>query len=72
MPIGGVFTMDERQAALACKLLDAKATIPMHWGTFPVLAKNTESFKEELINHAQGCELLNVAVGESLALEKAN
>jgi L-ascorbate metabolism protein UlaG (beta-lactamase superfamily) len=48
LPVGGVFTMDARQAALACKLLHCKAVIPMHWGTFPVLAQNTAEFKAEL------------------------
>lgn len=36
------------QAALACKLLGCKQVIPMHWGTFPVLAQDTEAFKAEL------------------------
>ncbi|WP_337509566.1 metal-dependent hydrolase, partial [Desulfovibrio sp.] len=48
LPMGGVFTMDARQAALACKLLGCKQVIPMHWGTFPVLAQDTEAFKAEL------------------------
>lgn len=48
LPIGGVFTMDSRQAALACEFLKTKYAIPMHWGTFPVLEQNTDNFKNEL------------------------
>jgi L-ascorbate metabolism protein UlaG (beta-lactamase superfamily) len=35
LPIGGHFTMDPPQAALALELLGAKRCIPCHYGTFP-------------------------------------
>lgn len=38
LPIGDHFTMGPQQAALACRLLKARTVIPMHYGTFPVLA----------------------------------
>ena len=37
LPIGDLFTMDPREAAMACRLLKAKKIIPMHFGTFPPL-----------------------------------
>ena len=37
LPIGDLFTMGPREAALACRLLKPKKVIPMHFGTFPPL-----------------------------------
>src|SRR5450432_311470 len=37
LPIGDHYTMGPREAAYACNLLKAKAVIPMHFATFPVL-----------------------------------
>ncbi len=37
LPIGDLFTMSPREAAVACKLLRPKKVIPMHFGTFPPL-----------------------------------
>jgi L-ascorbate metabolism protein UlaG (beta-lactamase superfamily) len=37
LPIGDHYTMGPREAAYACKLLEPKIVIPMHFGTFPVL-----------------------------------
>lgn len=37
LPIGDHFTMSPREAAYACKLLQPRTVIPMHFGTFPVL-----------------------------------
>jgi L-ascorbate metabolism protein UlaG (beta-lactamase superfamily) len=37
LPIGDLFTMSPREAAVACKLLRPRKVIPMHFGTFPPL-----------------------------------
>lgn len=37
LPIGDLFTMGPREAAVACRLLKAEKIIPMHFGTFPAL-----------------------------------
>jgi len=37
LPIGDLYTMSPREAALACRLLKAKKVVPMHFGTFPPL-----------------------------------
>lgn len=72
LPIGGVFTMDAKQAALACRLLRARSVVPMHWGTFPVLEGNTARFKEQLMNFAPDCRLFDMKPGETLTLETAS
>ena len=67
LPVGGVFTMDARQAALACKLLGCKAAVPMHWGTFPVLAQNAASFMAELERMKLACRCVEMAPGETVS-----
>jgi L-ascorbate metabolism protein UlaG (beta-lactamase superfamily) len=37
LPIGGYYTMDPQQAALACRFLAPETVLPIHWGTFPPL-----------------------------------
>jgi L-ascorbate metabolism protein UlaG (beta-lactamase superfamily) len=37
LPIGDLFTMSPREAAVACRMLKAKRVVPMHFGTFPAL-----------------------------------
>jgi L-ascorbate metabolism protein UlaG (beta-lactamase superfamily) len=37
LPIGDLFTMSPREAAVACRMLKTKKVIPMHFGTFPPL-----------------------------------
>ena len=38
LPIGGHFTMGPREAALAVGLLGVEDVVPIHYGTFPILA----------------------------------
>lgn len=66
LPCGGFFTMDGRQAAEACKLLGVPAMIPMHWGTFPVLAKDTTEAAAHLARIAPACRLVAMQPGESV------
>ncbi len=42
LPIGDLFTMSPREAALACKMLKVETVIPMHFGTFPALTGTPE------------------------------
>ena len=48
LPIGGHFTMDPKEAALATKLVNPKYAIPMHYGTFPPLKGTPEEYNEAL------------------------
>ncbi len=48
LPIGGHFTMDPRSAALAVEFLGVSDVIPMHFGTYPVLAGTPGALRSEL------------------------
>jgi len=48
LPIGGHFTMGPRDAALAVELLGVRDVLPLHWGTFPLLAGTPAALREEL------------------------
>jgi L-ascorbate metabolism protein UlaG (beta-lactamase superfamily) len=64
LPIGGHFTMDPREAAVACELLGAQRVVPCHWGTFPLL-KGTP---DELKQLASGVTVEDIEPGGSLTL----
>ena len=46
LPIGDLFTMSPKEAALACSLLHPKKVIPMHFATFPALGGRPEELAE--------------------------
>jgi L-ascorbate metabolism protein UlaG (beta-lactamase superfamily) len=48
LPIGDLFTMSPREAAVACRLLKAKKVVPMHFGTFPSLTGRPEQLRERI------------------------
>ena len=50
LPIGGWYTMDARQGAMAATLLGVEKVVPIHFGTFPILAGTPD----ELRDHAGG------------------
>ncbi len=46
LPIGDLFTMGPREAAMACRLLRAPRVIPMHFGTFPPLTGRPDELQK--------------------------
>ena len=48
LPIGGHFTMDPPAAARAVELLGCATVVPIHYGTFSVLAGTPDALREEL------------------------
>jgi L-ascorbate metabolism protein UlaG (beta-lactamase superfamily) len=48
IPIGGHYTMDRHDAAVAAGLIGAGTVIPMHFDTFPPIATDVGAFKQEV------------------------
>jgi L-ascorbate metabolism protein UlaG (beta-lactamase superfamily) len=64
LPIGGHFTMDPREAAVALELLGTKRCIPCHYGTFPLLAGTPDELREQ----APDVELIELQPGETTTI----
>ena len=64
LPIGGHFTMDPREAGVACELLGVNRVVPCHYGTFPLLAGTPD----ELRQHAADVEIHAIDPGQSVTL----
>src|SRR5262245_29690775 len=65
IPIGSLYTMGPREAALACRLLGVKAVVPMHHGTFPALT-GTPAQLRELTREIPGLVIHELKPGQSL------
>jgi L-ascorbate metabolism protein UlaG (beta-lactamase superfamily) len=46
LPIGDLFTMSPKEAAVAVELLKPKKVVPMHFGTFPPLTGRPDRLRE--------------------------
>ena len=62
LPIGGHFTMDPREAAVALELLGVDRCVPCHYGTFPIL----RGTPEELRRLAPDVEIIAPQPGETV------
>jgi L-ascorbate metabolism protein UlaG (beta-lactamase superfamily) len=62
LPIGDHYTMGPREAAYACKLLQPKTVIPMHWGTFPVLTGTPDALRKLV----SGVEVVEMKPGQTI------
>ena len=60
--IGGHFTMDPKDAALAARDLGAKTMVPMHFATFPVLPGTPQQLQGELKGRTR---MVEMKVGET-------
>lgn len=63
LPIGDLFTMDPRQAALACGYLGVSEVVPIHWGTFPALTGTPERLADELRRLSSDCRVVELEPG---------
>ena len=65
--IGGHFTMDPARAALAVDWVGPAHAIPMHFGTFGLLAGTPEQFREALAKYNKADRLIVMKPGEDRA-----
>jgi L-ascorbate metabolism protein UlaG (beta-lactamase superfamily) len=64
IPIGGHYTMDPTEAAVALELLGTKRCVPCHYGTFPPLKGTPQELKEL----APGVDIAEIEPGDSIDL----
>ncbi len=64
LPIGDLFTMGPKEAALACRLMRPRRVIPKHYGTFPPLT-GTPAALRELTRDLPEMEIIALKPGES-------
>jgi len=67
LPIGDLYTMGPLEAAYACRLLQPKAVIPMHWGTFPALTGTPAELSRRLSEAEIAVEVITMGPGETIA-----
>ncbi len=68
LPIGGHFTMDPTAAALAVELLGVRDVVPMHYGTFPLLAGTPQQLRDSLADRGLADVTVHeVKPGDSIA-----
>lgn len=65
LPIGGFFTMDSKQAAMAVDLIKPKVVVPMHYNTWPPIEQDPKEF-ERLVKKSSKTKVVIMQPGESL------
>jgi L-ascorbate metabolism protein UlaG (beta-lactamase superfamily) len=65
LPIGDLFTMGPREAAMAIGFLGVKHVIPMHYATFPVLTGTPQALQNET-KDISGLSILALQPGASI------
>jgi L-ascorbate metabolism protein UlaG (beta-lactamase superfamily) len=63
LPIGGHYTMDPKEAAVALEFLGASKCVPCHYGTFPILAGTPDQLRELA---PSGVEIVAMEPGETV------
>jgi len=62
LPIGGHYTMDPKEAAVALEFLGVKQCVPCHYGTFPILAGTPDELRQQA---PSGVEVIELQPGET-------
>lgn len=72
LPIGDLYTMAPREAAVAAKLIGARQVLPIHHGTFPALTGTPAELKRQLADAgAAHIQVLEVKPGQTVEPEPA-
>ena len=66
LPIGDLFTMSPREAAVAARMLKPRWIVPAHYGTFPALTGTPEMLREELKKLGLDAQVVALRPGETL------
>lgn len=66
LPIGDLYSMSPREAAVAARMLRPKYVVPMHHGTFPALTGTPDMLREELTKLGVDTEVVPLRPGETL------
>ncbi len=66
LPIGGIYTMGLGDAVKAMRLLRARALVPMHYGTWPAIAVDSQALASA--GHGERFSIYALAPGERLVL----
>ena len=64
LPIGGHYTMDRHDAAVAAAFIGAGTVIPMHFNTFPAIETDADGFKAD-VEAKTSSQVVVLAPGES-------
>ncbi|ADP77513.1 conserved hypothetical protein [Methanothermus fervidus DSM 2088] len=65
LPIGGHYTMDPKDAAIAVKWISPRVVIPMHYNTFPVIKQDPEEFRDLVKRESPETKVVVLNPGES-------
>jgi L-ascorbate metabolism protein UlaG (beta-lactamase superfamily) len=65
LPIGDLYTMSPREAALACRMLKPRKVVPMHFGTFPALTGQPAELVDYLRDQPQ-TEIWPLEIGQTV------
>ena len=68
LPIGGFYTMDPRQAALAVKLIRPKTVVPMHYNTWDLIKVDPKDFQALVRKQSKTVKVVILKPGEVLDL----
>jgi L-ascorbate metabolism protein UlaG (beta-lactamase superfamily) len=67
LPIGDLFTMSPREAAVAVRMLKPRWVVPGHFGTMPALTGTPEMLRNELQERGLEAEVVALRPGETLS-----